>query len=78
MHRTATISIILSDAKCSPICRAETVAHSDIEPSRSAKAFLQGGPKRSLEVIRIGAIQKLGYGFLFAFYSYYGRICSRL
>jgi len=33
---------------------------------------------RSLEVIEIGAIQKLGCGFLFAFYSNYGRICSRL
>jgi len=31
----------------------------------------------SLEVIEIGAIQKLGYGFLFALYSNYGRICSR-
>jgi len=32
----------------------------------------------SLKVIEIGAIQKLRYGFLFAFYSNYGRICSRL
>ena len=47
VHRTATISISLSDAKCSPICRAQTCAHSGIEPSRSSKAFLQGGPKRS-------------------------------
>ena len=46
-HRTATISISLSDAKCSPICRAQTCAHSGVEPSRSAKAFLQGGPKTS-------------------------------
>jgi len=47
MHRTATISIFLSDAKCSPICRAQTCAHSGVEPSRSSKAFLQGGPKSS-------------------------------
>ena len=47
VHRTATISLFLSDAKCSPICRAQTCAHSGIEPSRSAKAFLQGGPKSS-------------------------------
>jgi len=30
------------------------------------------------KVIEIGAIRKHGYGFLFAFYSNYGRICSRL
>ena len=47
VHRTATISIFLSDAKCSPICRAQTCAHYGIEPSRSSKAFLQGGPKSS-------------------------------
>ena len=47
VHRTATISISLSDAKCSPICRAQTCAHSGIEPSRSSKAFLQGRPKSS-------------------------------
>ena len=47
VHRTATISIFLSDAICSPICRAQTCAHSGLEPSRSAKAFLQGGPKSS-------------------------------
>ena len=47
VHRTATISISLSDAKCSPICRAQTCAHSGVEPSRSAKAFLQDGPKSS-------------------------------
>jgi len=29
-------------------------------------------------VIAIGAIRKIGRGFLFAFYSNYGRICSRL
>ena len=29
-------------------------------------------------IIEIGAIRKLGWGFLFAFYSNYGRTCSRL
>ena len=47
MHTTATISIFLSVAKYGPICRAQACAHSGVEPSRSAKAFLQGGPKRS-------------------------------
>ena len=32
--------------------------------------------QRSLKVIEISAIRKLGCGFLFAFYSNYGRICS--
>ena len=34
--------------------------------------------QRSLNVIETGAIRKLGCGFLFAFYSNCGRICSRL
>jgi len=34
--------------------------------------------QRSLRVIEISAIRKLECGFLFAFYSNYGRICSRL
>jgi len=34
--------------------------------------------QRSLKVIEISAIRKLGCHFLFAFYSNYGRICSRL
>ena len=45
--RTATISIFLSDTKCGPVCRAQTCAHSGVEPSRLTKAFLQGGPKSS-------------------------------
>jgi len=45
--RTATISIFLSVAKCGSIWRAQTCAHSGVEPSRSAKAFLQGGSKSS-------------------------------
>ena len=47
VHRSATISVFLSDAKCSPICRAQTCAHSGAEPPRSAKGFLQAGPKSS-------------------------------
>ena len=43
MHRTATVSIFLSAAKC----RAQTCAHSGVELSRSAKAFVQVGPKSS-------------------------------
>ena len=35
------------DAKCGPIRTAQTCAHSGVEPSRSATAFLQGGPKSS-------------------------------
>ena len=50
MHRTATISIFLSVAKCGAICRAQTCAHSGVEPSRSAKAFLQCGPKSSKKI----------------------------
>jgi len=34
--------------------------------------------QRSLKVIENGNIWKIGYGFLFAFYSNHGRICSRL
>jgi len=33
---------------------------------------------RSLKIIEISAIRMLGCGFLFAFHSNYGRICSRL
>jgi len=47
VHRTATISVFLSVAKCGSICRAQTCAHSGIESSKSAEAFLQGGPKSS-------------------------------
>ena len=44
---TATISIFLSASKCGSICMAQTCAHSGVKPSRSGKAFLQGGPKSS-------------------------------
>jgi len=51
--RTATISIFLSVPKCGSICRAQTCAHSGVEPSRSAKGFLQGGPKRPKKISRL-------------------------
>ena len=51
--RTATISIFISDAKCGPICRAQTCAHSGVEPSRSAEAILQGEPKSSKKILII-------------------------
>ena len=44
---TATISIFLSASKCGWICRTQICTHPGIEPSRSAKAILQGGPKSS-------------------------------
>jgi len=43
--RTATICISLRVAKCGSICSAQTCALSGVEQSRSAKAFLHGGPK---------------------------------
>ena len=43
----STVYVFLSSVKCGRICRAQTCAHSGVEPSRSAKAFLQGGPKSS-------------------------------
>jgi len=46
----ATISIFLSASKCGLVCRAETCAHSGVEPSRSAKAIVQGGPKSSKKI----------------------------
>jgi len=41
----SAVSVFLSVAKCGRICRTQTCAHSDIEPSTLAKGFLQGGPK---------------------------------
>jgi len=48
--QTATISVFLSVAKCGSMCRAQTYTHSGVEPSTSAKAFLQGGPKSSKKI----------------------------
>ena len=41
----STVSVFLSSVKCGRTCRAQTSAHSGIEPSTLAKWFLQGGPK---------------------------------
>ena len=48
----------------------------DVEKYRNLEIWLRGHSR--LKVIEIGAIRKLGCGFLFAFYSNHGRICSRL
>ena len=40
-----TVSVFLSIVKCGRAFRAQTCAHSAIEPSTLAKGFLQGGPK---------------------------------
>ena len=42
-----TVSVFLSVVKCGRVCKAQTYAHSGIEPSRLAKEFLQGEPKNS-------------------------------
>ena len=47
-----TVSVFLSVVKCGRVSREQTYAHSGIEPSRMAKGFLQGGPKK-FEKIRI-------------------------
>jgi len=41
----STVSVFLSVVTCGRICRAQTCAHSGAETSRSAKGFLQDGPK---------------------------------
>jgi len=41
----SAVTVFLSVAKCSRLCRAQTCAHSGIEPSTLAKGFLHGGPK---------------------------------
>ena len=44
-YELSTVSIFLSVVKCGRVCRAQTYAHSGIEPSKLAKGFLQGGQK---------------------------------
>jgi len=46
--------------------------------SRSFKMARFDRSCTTLKVIETGSIRKLWCGFLFAFYSNYGRICSRL
>ena len=47
----STVSGFLSSVKCGRICRAQTCAHSGIEPSTLAKGFQRMGQK--FEKIRI-------------------------
>ena len=58
------------------------VDHTRLTISRVIGRWILSWPwnvaKRSLKVIEINAIRKLGCGFPFAFYSNCGRICSRL
>ena len=48
-YEPPTVSVFLSVVRCGRVCREQTYTHSGIEPSRSAKGFLQGGPKNSLK-----------------------------
>jgi len=41
----STVSVFLSSVKCDRICRAQTCAHSGIEPSTLAKGFQRMGQK---------------------------------
>ena len=54
----SAISVFLSVAKCGRVCRAQTCAHSGIEPSTLAKGSLQGGPKvrKNFESLTISSL----------------------
>ena len=54
----SAVSVFLSVAKCGRICRAQTCAHSGIEPSTLAKGFLQDGPKvlKNFEFLTISSL----------------------
>jgi len=62
-YEPSTVSVFLSVVKCGRVCREQTYAHSGMEPSRLAKGFLQGGPKKfeknrifdHLQTLRISA-----------------------
>ena len=45
-YMTATISIFLSDAKCGPVCRAQTCAHSVVEPVKIGQGVSTGWAKK--------------------------------
>ena len=47
--KSSAVSVFLSVAKSGRVCRAQTCAHSGIEPSRLAKGFPQGGPKSPIK-----------------------------
>ena len=65
-----------------PWKRGQTRTSMEAGPNKSLKdksSFsLKRGAEYRISVIETGAIRKLGCGFLFAFCSNYGRICSRL
>ena len=44
-NQPSAVSVFLSVAKCGRVCRAQTCAHSGIQPSTLAKGFLQSGSK---------------------------------
>jgi len=54
----STVSVFLSSVKCGRTCRAQTSAHSGIEPSTLAKGFLQDGPKvrKKFEFLTISSL----------------------
>ena len=54
----SAISVFLSVAKCGRVCRAQTCAHSGIEPSTLAKGFLWGGPivRKHFEFLTISSL----------------------
>ena len=54
----SAVSVFLSIAKCGRVSRAQTCAHSGIEPSTLAKGFLQGGPKvgKKFELLTISSL----------------------
>ena len=54
----SAVSAFLSVAKCGRVCRAQTCAHSGIEPSTLAKRFLQGWPKvrKNVEFLAISSL----------------------
>jgi len=51
------VSVFLSVANCGRISRAQTCAHSGIEPSTLAKGFLQDGPKvqKKIRIFDLGS-----------------------
>jgi len=54
-YEPSTVSVFLSVVKCGRLCKAQTYAHSGIEPSRLAKVFLHSVPKK-IEKIEFSSI----------------------
>ena len=59
----STVSVFFSVVRCCRVCRAQTCAHSGIEPSRLAKRFPRGGQKSSkkFEFLTISTIYVIKY-----------------